>query len=749
MKKQVFLFELDSVRQTDDEIIQGQKVLYDEIVRNGNVVVLTYNQLVDSRAFFSLLSHEEYLDSIIKLFELGAIRISQFGSIRTVAQYLLHTIDSEDNQFIYSALPIKSSQRRLIALIRRSLIFSDLSEINEYRELRGAPGKTVAELIDLFVEVRSYKKTGTNKIIEEEMQSRLTTEQMQAVLKKLYGLLVTVLRLSTVEKAYLQPKKLSEYQDYKLTKYLDYIFKVELPEEKYPSWNGAVACLQSLSSWKVRNNNRSQYLREIKKASMKEDNLKIYQYAEAIVNICTNYAYEMSICNISKHYNVEDLSYAPKADSSFFQDFLARLNQHWKEGQEADVRFLKEETNEFKEFTRTEDIPEFAAAARIVASLSKQKTKMLTEDAEDSGIQRYEFELDGQRENQKSAIKKAIAGRLGLLLLVALLGILLGILIEILHKWLFEDVGTLLSFGQFLRFTAETILFLIIGELFTTFLSRRCTAFVSLSEALSGVINLFRDIKHIFFSREEIYATRVNVSVNEEKNTFAPVEINMTRALRKYKALCNRYPELMEYSKEYPIANVSNQEELKGIVRTQELYRQQFGVVYHSGYNAMVVDPVRNAENGFYAYERVIPSAMTAGVVLVTIREGRFVLIRQFRHAIRQEQLCFPRGYGESGISDAENAKKELHEELGAIVTAEPVRLGEITADSGLSSGRAIVFLMQIADIENTGVEGIRTVEELTEQELYDKIKNHEIDDGFTLAAYSLYLCYKSARERE
>ena len=58
MKKQVFLFELDSVRKTDDEIIVGQKTLYDEIVRNGNIVVLTYNQLIDSRAFFSLLNNK-------------------------------------------------------------------------------------------------------------------------------------------------------------------------------------------------------------------------------------------------------------------------------------------------------------------------------------------------------------------------------------------------------------------------------------------------------------------------------------------------------------------------------------------------------------------------------------------------------------------------------------------------------------------------------------------------------------------
>lgn len=137
MRKYVYLFELDSVRKTDAEIIVGQRALYDEIIKNGNIVVLTYNQLIDSRAFFSLLDNKEYYESIIELFKKGYIRISQFGAIRTIAQYLLNTIDSEENKFIYSALPLKSSQRRLVELIKRSVMYSDLSEINGYIQRTG------------------------------------------------------------------------------------------------------------------------------------------------------------------------------------------------------------------------------------------------------------------------------------------------------------------------------------------------------------------------------------------------------------------------------------------------------------------------------------------------------------------------------------------------------------------------------------------------------------------------------------
>ena len=106
MSKYVYLFELDSVRKTDEEIVKGQKALYNEIVRNGNIVVLTYNQLVDSRGFFSLFDNLDYYKNLIALFENGAIRISQFGEIRTISQYLLNSIE-DDKQFIYSALPLK------------------------------------------------------------------------------------------------------------------------------------------------------------------------------------------------------------------------------------------------------------------------------------------------------------------------------------------------------------------------------------------------------------------------------------------------------------------------------------------------------------------------------------------------------------------------------------------------------------------------------------------------------------------
>ncbi len=180
MKKYVYLFELDSVRKTDAEVELGQKAIYDEIVCNGNTVVLTFNQLVDSRGFFSLLDIPKYYNNIIKLFENGAICISQYDDIRTVSQYLLNSFEN-GKEFIYSGWPLKSTQKRLLAMIKRSLTYSDLSEINGY--IIGQ--RSDEEILDLFVEANGKCITNTS----------MELDKCKNILKNLYGLLKTVLRL--------------------------------------------------------------------------------------------------------------------------------------------------------------------------------------------------------------------------------------------------------------------------------------------------------------------------------------------------------------------------------------------------------------------------------------------------------------------------------------------------------------------------------------------------------------------------
>ena len=325
--KLVYLFELDSVRKTDQEILEGQKALYDELIHHGNDVVLTYNQLVDSRAFFSLFSDPKspYYRSFVNLFENKHILLSQYGEIRTLSQYLLNSI-SPDKHFIYSALPIKCSQRRLLALMRRSLVYSDLSEIGGY--IDGSMYST-EELKDLFVEIQD---DGTEKA------SSLSNDNMMLALKHLRSLLSIVLKLSTLNGSYIPPRDPKEINNLRLWNILSRILNTK---SSHPLWKPAKEVIFSLSAYQSRCNSRSQYLQQLYRRSLNEREKQAYQFAEAIVDLCFNYACEISICGTSKRYDPQELLCLDVPAPSFEKDFETRLEQYWNQGSEAEHRFLQ------------------------------------------------------------------------------------------------------------------------------------------------------------------------------------------------------------------------------------------------------------------------------------------------------------------------------------------------------------------------------------------------------------------------
>lgn len=133
MNKQVYLFELDSVRKTDAEIKKGQDALYDEILGNGNTVILSMNQITDSKSILCMLYDEKKYEFLKTYLMSGKIKISRFGTVRTASQYIQNAIDKNlaknNDVFIFSALPVKSNQKRLLLLMKEVLVNADLSLI--------------------------------------------------------------------------------------------------------------------------------------------------------------------------------------------------------------------------------------------------------------------------------------------------------------------------------------------------------------------------------------------------------------------------------------------------------------------------------------------------------------------------------------------------------------------------------------------------------------------------------------------
>lgn len=163
------------------------------------------------------------------------------------------------------------------------------------------------------------------------------------------------------------------------------------------------------------------------------------------------------------------------------------------------------------------------------------------------------------------------------------------------------------------------------------------------------------------------------------------------------------------------------------------------GVTYESEYRIMVVDLVYDGKT-YFAYERLLPAIDTGAVVIVPICKGNFVLLNQFRHALRDYQYAFPRGFASEGISAEANCRKELQEELGC-ETKNTIFLGTIVSDSGLSGDKVNVYLCEIDYYqERRGYEGIDTVMELSTSEFQKYIAEEKINDGYSLAAYAMYM---------
>ncbi len=148
-------------------------------------------------------------------------------------------------------------------------------------------------------------------------------------------------------------------------------------------------------------------------------------------------------------------------------------------------------------------------------------------------------------------------------------------------------------------------------------------------------------------------------------------------------------------------------------------------------------------ENGQRSVREIVRHGVAVAIV-PRLSDGRFVFIRQFRKAM--ERICFEvvAGNCDSGEDEAASAIRELQEETGCI--AESVELlGPVFPSVGYSTERIDVFFDEVVGHGETGFDEDERIETivLTEDEMDEKIRNNEIADAKTLAAWMLYKAKK------
>lgn len=202
-------------------------------------------------------------------------------------------------------------------------------------------------------------------------------------------------------------------------------------------------------------------------------------------------------------------------------------------------------------------------------------------------------------------------------------------------------------------------------------------------------------------------------------------------SIEKYLELSRTCTELFAQSEELPL--VLDPKELYAFAQKSG---RRIGIVYESHYHLMVVDVVRAKNGSLFAYERLMNRVMRGAVVIVPYYNGKYILLRQYRHALREYQYGFPRGLEKKEFLQR-RMRERIMGELG--VQAEKWKsFGKIVPDSGAMSSKADVFLAELNEapqvIQEEEIVGHIA---LDWEQLGEWIRDGKITDGFTLAAYA------------
>ena len=157
------------------------------------------------------------------------------------------------------------------------------------------------------------------------------------------------------------------------------------------------------------------------------------------------------------------------------------------------------------------------------------------------------------------------------------------------------------------------------------------------------------------------------------------------------------------------------------------------GLLARDPHMLVLRDAVRFPDGSLGLYNRIVEFE---GVAILPLMENRPVLLRIFRHALRDWSLEFPRGGCERGEMPEMTARRELKEEIGANIL-ELIPLGRFSPGASTLSFQAHFFAARVDRIGTPdradGIADIRVVQVVEIEEL---MRTSRIIDGFTLSLF-------------
>ena len=161
------------------------------------------------------------------------------------------------------------------------------------------------------------------------------------------------------------------------------------------------------------------------------------------------------------------------------------------------------------------------------------------------------------------------------------------------------------------------------------------------------------------------------------------------------------------------------------------------GVVHEDPYLIVIQDAVQFPDGILGTYVRTMPAAGSAGAAVLPVLDDQVVLLDHARHATRTSHLEIPRGFGEPGVSAADQARQELLEEINADAV-DLIDLGPFHANTGMASDVTQLFVAEIRELGKLqAAEGITGVRVYPARQIARLIKTGQITDSFTIAAFT------------
>jgi ADP-ribose pyrophosphatase len=123
------------------------------------------------------------------------------------------------------------------------------------------------------------------------------------------------------------------------------------------------------------------------------------------------------------------------------------------------------------------------------------------------------------------------------------------------------------------------------------------------------------------------------------------------------------------------------------------------GLIADDRFAYILRDPVRTESGRYGLYLRIVQKPVgVPGVVVLPVYRNNIVLLRQYRHALQNWSFGLVGGFGTTGLTAEQTARKELAEEVGGIVST-ITHIGSVASNPGLLSTIDELYLAELDSI--------------------------------------------------